>query len=573
MRPGSGRTEHPGSRGEITSTLSPLGSLPHGAAPAAHRRERWLLAAILVIGFVVRVHDLAAQSLWGDEFLSLFASSGRVFSQSALPSGVVLEPPLPPPATSLEAAAPWWAIWWSTRGYSHPPLYFLLLRAWREAFGSGDTAVRSLSVVASMVALLLLFDVAQRLHGATTALLATALMAVAPPQVLYAQEARGYTLALALCLAAASAVVRIQQGGASPVRVAALGGFSLASVLTHYYAVGPVAGFVLYGVLRSPRRDRWRMAAALMVAAALFLATWGPVMWEQRERARSRPWIAAPEQTVGRLLARAASVPGLHVMATTIDTVDPSEAGVLVVVAALFSLRLRRRYLAWLLCLGATVATVACLDAVLSVRQLSMVRYTVAASPATYVLLAAPLPLSSHWVRYAVFVVAAGAAAFRLPEAYFPRKPPWRSLGAAVAHFVTPGSTLVIAGPKRSLDYAFLDSYVSLRRNRLVLVGESLPAVTAERLRRTEKLWVVAHGDDWRVQLGPERGAHLVGSFGSAPDLWLVGLGDGAAPRPAFAPATTGTGGGTSKASMVGMPGHSTLSAPMAEGAGGSPSR
>lgn len=500
------------------------GRLSDPARPAPPTaRERWLLAAILCLGFGVRLWGLGTQSLWGDEFLSLFASAGNVFSEVGLPSGMVLEPPLPPPGTSLEKAASWWEIWWSMRGYSHPPLYFLLLRAWREAFGSDAAALRSLSVVASMVALLLLFDVARRLHGRATALLATALMAVAPPQVLYAQEARGYTLALALCLAAASAVARIQEGGATVARVVALGLFSLAAMLTHYYAFGPLAGFALYGLLRCPRAARRRMAVTFLVATACYLSAWGPVMWQQRRRAQSRPWVADSDQTVGRLLGRVASVPVHHVTATTFQSPDLPEPCVLVIVPlAVFSLRLRRRYLAWWLSLGATLATVAALDVALGVHQLSLVRYTLAASPATYVLLAAPLPFARHWVRYAAFLAALGGAIWRLPDAYVPRKPPWRVLGGAVTHFVAPGNTLVIPGPKRWLFYAALDSYVSLRQNKLVLLRGSPPDVTAARLRQEERLWVLAHDVDWQAHLGVEGNPEPVAAFESVPILWQV---------------------------------------------------
>jgi hypothetical protein len=119
-------------------------------------------------------------------------------------------------------------------------------------------------------------------------------------------------------------------------------------------------------------------------------------------------------------------------------------------------------------------------------------------------------------------VAALGGALWRLPDAYVPRKPAWRPLGGAVMQFVAPGSTLVIPGSKRALFYASLDRYVSLRANRLLLLGRALPPATAARLRKEEKLWVLAHAVDWHPQLGMQGQAEPVAAFEAVPILWLV---------------------------------------------------
>lgn len=486
------------------------------------RRERWLVAAVLAAGLAARVHGLGAQAFWIDEFLSLFASSGHAYSDASTPELVWLEPP-PPPPTALETAPPWWAIWRSTTAYSHPPLYFLLLRAWRELFGSGEAALRSLSVLASLVALLLLYDVARALHGIGTAVSATTLMAIAPPQVLYAQEARGYALALAFCLASASAMVRIVQRGVTGRRLIAMGFFSLAAMLTHYYSVGPLAGFALYGLSSTPRRVRKQIGATLLLALACFVAAWGPFMWRQRARALDTPWLADERpRTTGRLLARVAAIPLQHITATTRRSADGPSPWLVLVPLAAFAFRRPRPYAAWWLSLGVTAGMVAGLDAALSVQQLTRIRYTLAASPATYVLLAAPLPFAGPWLRHGAAVAAIGIALWRLPDVYLPAKPEWRQLGAAVGRFLEPGSPLLIPGEERSTVYASLATYADLRSYRVVLVGSSVPTSAAQRLRQDRTLWVLSASDDWRTYLGAGCTVRQVVHVRGAPRLWRV---------------------------------------------------
>jgi uncharacterized membrane protein len=58
------------------------------------------------------------------------------------------------------------------------------------------------AAVMSLVAIVLMFDVVRVLHGTTAGLWSAALMAVAGPMIELSQQVRGYTLAIALCLAA-----------------------------------------------------------------------------------------------------------------------------------------------------------------------------------------------------------------------------------------------------------------------------------------------------------------------------------------------------------------------------------
>jgi uncharacterized membrane protein len=77
----------------------------------------------------------------------------------------------------------------------HPPLYFLLARHWMQGFGSSMTASRSLPVVLGLFALPLMWLLALELfQSSLVAGLATALLALSPFDILFAQTARQYSL-------------------------------------------------------------------------------------------------------------------------------------------------------------------------------------------------------------------------------------------------------------------------------------------------------------------------------------------------------------------------------------------
>jgi uncharacterized membrane protein len=94
----------------------------------------------------------------------------------------------------------------------HPPLYFLLARLWAELFGDSVAAVRSFSALMSLVAFPCLYWLCRELfRSARIAWTAIALMAVSPFHVLYAQEARPYSLWTVTILLSSAALLRAQR--------------------------------------------------------------------------------------------------------------------------------------------------------------------------------------------------------------------------------------------------------------------------------------------------------------------------------------------------------------------------
>jgi dolichyl-phosphate-mannose-protein mannosyltransferase len=463
------------------------------------RETSWkalVLLAIVAGGSMLRVHDLGADSLWLDEFFALENSTGRGFEHWRLPLGQVIEKP--PPLTSLEGAPPVWAIWRSLRGDTHPPLHFMLLRFWRDLFGEGDVAARSLSLLFGVLSLPLLFVLARRLLGEVPGLWATLLMAVAPVHVRYAQEARNYTMALCLVLIAALVIV----APSGKPRVPSLRSglllslVVLAATLTHYFAVTALAALALYVLLQGEREGQRRVLLALVLAAAVFVVVWGPEVWAQRINFARHFDIEAPEGHALLTLERWLAVPVWFLVGTPV----PAEPGAAEIALGLLChltpfLLLRRRPELLLPALWLTGATLllALIDGLRNNATLSVPRYPLLASPGLFLGLAA-VARGRLW-RHLVPLAAAGLALAHLDRAYGGRAD-WREVAAFVRHGMREGEVLVVdfEGQQRwfpATKYLALSHYLGRACPPLVLLEGAVGPATEDRLREAGVAWVI----------------------------------------------------------------------------------
>ena len=140
---------------------------------ARQNDPRWMAALVIVlwVAFALRVAQLDRQPLWWDEGLSIF------FAHQNL-SGLVSET--------------------LTTSDANPPVYRLALSAWHVSMGASPFATRLLLVMVSVLTVALTWTVGRWLTHKSSATLAALFMALAPIQIYYAREAKGYALA-ALC--------------------------------------------------------------------------------------------------------------------------------------------------------------------------------------------------------------------------------------------------------------------------------------------------------------------------------------------------------------------------------------
>ncbi len=183
-----------------------------------------------------------------------------------------------------------------------PPLYYALLHLWLNMFGDGEWAARSMSMVASLAALPLMWLLVRRLRGdATTAAVGVLLLATNPWAIQYAGEARMYSLVVLETLVACLLLLRLRRRPDLPSAV----GLALASTVllyTHYWSMfllATVLGLLVLAAWRRPAERAFvgRAVAALAASGVAFLP-WAPTMLYQADRTGA-PW--APTPSLGSL--------------------------------------------------------------------------------------------------------------------------------------------------------------------------------------------------------------------------------------------------------------------------------
>ncbi len=376
-------------------------------APRWRSGDRLVLCLILLVAAAVRVPHLDRPGYSYDESWKAELAAGNGSPHLRLPVDTVFraidlsDPP---------AAAPWWRVW-TTMECTHPPLYYLGLRAWSAVFGHGDAAERAFAVVTSVAAVGLLFDAARLSLGRTVAAWAGLLMAVAGPQVEHARLASNYALELATVLAAADALVRVEVLGPTRPRLAALAVAVLAAALTHYFAAGALAGLAAHAAVRLRGRARVAVAGAFTAAAVAFLLCWGPFLWAQR------PLFATDDPATrflqdggpghaARVLAAALAAPGQMLAGR-----GPGRWGLApLYVLPLILARRRPGLRVWAALLLGAVGLIVGLDLTRQTLHASYPRYLILAGPPTFVLVpAVAAGLRVRWLRW--LIPAAGVAA------------------------------------------------------------------------------------------------------------------------------------------------------------------
>jgi mannosyltransferase len=146
-------------------------------------------------------------------------------------------------------------------------LYYSIEKPWAALAGSSEAALRFPSVLGTMLACALLVVVGRKLFDRRIALVAGVLLAVNPFVVKWSQQARGYTLLLAVSVLAILLLLRALERGTRGAW--ALYGLAFSAVIIWH----PPAGVVLaptHILLVSQRRERvlpHGLAAALVIVA------------------------------------------------------------------------------------------------------------------------------------------------------------------------------------------------------------------------------------------------------------------------------------------------------------------
>lgn len=229
-----------------------------GAVPLA-------FAAIVLAATAIRWWGLEAKSLWFDETFSV----------------LVAQQPLTELVRLLHDYD------------THPPLHYALLHFWIVAFGQDELAVRSLSVIASVIVVSLTFLLGRRFAGDRVGLLSAALLAISPFQVVSAQEARMYPF-LTLFAAGASYALWLALEEGRTRHWVAYTVLSILAVYTHHFAWFILLAQALYVVLFHRRDGRLGTWVLSMVVLAIAYSPLFPLLQLQLTTARAWPDFRPP---------------------------------------------------------------------------------------------------------------------------------------------------------------------------------------------------------------------------------------------------------------------------------------
>jgi len=244
-------------RSRATRVGRAAGTDPDGPAP------RLVLAAGAVVGLGALFFFFVTRSdLWLDEALSV--------NIARLPLGHLHE------ALKHDGA---------------PPLYYVLLHDWMKVFGTGDTAVRSLSGLCMIAAVVLTWFAARRIGGVRLSWLSALVMATSPFAIRYATETRMYALEMLLV---AGGLLAFQRTIERPTigRAAVFAVVVALSVYTQYwsfYLLVVVGAFIAWSAWRGPERTAGRLLLGATVVGLLTFAPWVPTFLYQAKHTGT-PW-------------------------------------------------------------------------------------------------------------------------------------------------------------------------------------------------------------------------------------------------------------------------------------------
>ncbi len=177
---------------------------------------RWLLSLLaiaILLGIGFRFFELDRKLYWHDEAYTSLRVAGftrqeiddELFQNRIVPAPELQKYQRIKPGSTAADTIHSLAL----EDPQHPPLYFLMARLWMQEFGSSLTASRTLPAILSLLSLPLMYALAQELFASNlTSLLATAILALSPFDILFAQTARQYSLLTAIVIGSSWLLLR-----------------------------------------------------------------------------------------------------------------------------------------------------------------------------------------------------------------------------------------------------------------------------------------------------------------------------------------------------------------------------
>ena len=263
-----------------------------------------LVLALVALGIGFRLTHLDGHIYWHDEALTSLRMAGYQWHQvqAQVLNGQPISAADLQVYQQLNPAKGWPDVLQAlTTNPQHPPFYYLMARLWAQTVGDSVMAMRLLPALLSLLALPGMVWLSRELfRSGFTGALAVALLAVSPLLVVYAQEARQYSLWAVTTLLSSAALLRAMrmQSRASWGLYALLLGLNF---YTHLFAIPTAIGHGLY-VIGLAKMRLTRTVRAYGVATGLSLLAFSPWLYllaiyhgRVRQGAASAQVAASPE--------------------------------------------------------------------------------------------------------------------------------------------------------------------------------------------------------------------------------------------------------------------------------------
>ncbi|MCL5998732.1 MAG: glycosyltransferase family 39 protein [Chloroflexi bacterium] len=428
-----------------------------------NRRAFWLIVGLTFLAAILRLADLTGRSFWLDESYTLDRIAGSWLD--VLNNVVYVQ-----------------------GGYTvdaHPPVYFLLLKAWTYIAGDSEFALRLVSALGGVVIVPLMYALGRRLFSQRAGFIAACFALLNPAFQGYSHELRMYSLVI--CLAALSAYLLYRGVQSRRPGLFLLAWFDVVviALLAHYSFIALLTMQMVFMAISAYRwlpRLRIRHFVALFCClAAIIVLCVLALRITQLSSFVAIEMIsgAAPLPDVFRYVIDA-SLFGLNATDPTGGWIIWS-AGVMWLLGAVLPSgrgRTRQNWLARLFLIVSFAGTAAVVTAMLAIsRRWVDFRYYLVAVPAFYVLIARALDVMwargaallrrygdsrqrTHYMRRVAGLAVAGVATLSLASIALAQgfgsvltfvrtdnwQDDWRALAQVVAYNWQEGDALVV-GP------------------------------------------------------------------------------------------------------------------------------
>jgi mannosyltransferase len=404
------------------------------------RHLRISIILILLAGFVLRVWQLDAQALSGDEAFSILNWT-RVSLSHLLGKTAIVDP--------------------------QPPATLLSLYTWVRLVGDTEFAARMISVLASIVTIASTFALGRQLLGSRAALRAALLVAVNPFQIWYAQDVRSYSLWIAASTLSLALLVRsFHYPRHFQIRVLYILAASLAAY-TFYLEVFVLIAHNLYAlayIIRQRSRAMFIGWIKTQLAIAGIIAPW--YLYVALLGRGYRPTAGDPAPLIAlRTFLFGATIPGTLVGFFSLSVVLTAGTCALFAASLWAAWRFRSRP-TFILLLSTSLlpVTMLALLAALTGHGYFHPRYVAASSVPLVVLIAGLLSTRGPSVRSRLIaavttsLLLTGAAISLIHYRYdpgFAKAPPWRDIMSLIQTQSQPSDLVLRNYPDPAFDYYY----------------------------------------------------------------------------------------------------------------------